>query len=168
MKEAFTLIELLVVVLIIGILAAVAVPQYQKAVAKSQASLALAMVKEVYDAQKVYYLANGEYASNFEQLDIQIRGTPAGERKIKLDNGWTIEMVYDVLHDSGSSVKITNGPLKEYLFELYTWRHYSWPKINRYYCASPKDETLCKDWFYGTKDGSFGNYEYYYLDKIVQ
>ena len=69
-KRAFTLIELLVVVLIIGILAAVAVPQYQKAVEKSRIVSALPLLKAVYNAQQVYYLANGEYATSAEQLDI--------------------------------------------------------------------------------------------------
>ncbi|MBO5911834.1 MAG: type II secretion system protein [Elusimicrobiaceae bacterium] len=71
-KQAFTLIELLVVVLIIGILAAVAVPQYQKAVVKSRYAILKNLVKSVADAEEVYYLANGEYTGGLEKLDIEL------------------------------------------------------------------------------------------------
>ena len=71
-KRGFTLIELLVVVLIIGILAAVAVPQYQKAVARAHAVDAVTNLKAITDAQEVYYLANGEYTDNLEDLDVSV------------------------------------------------------------------------------------------------
>ena len=71
-EKAFTLIELLVVVLIIGILAAVAVPQYQKAVEKTRVSEAKLVLKRIADAQRTYYMANGQYAADLKDLGLEI------------------------------------------------------------------------------------------------
>ena len=70
MNKAFTLIELLVVVLIIGILAAIALPQYQKAVLKSHFVQTKALAETLAKAQNVYYLANGFYSQSFHELDV--------------------------------------------------------------------------------------------------
>ncbi len=75
-KQAFTLIELLVVVLIIGILAAVAVPQYQKAVEKSRMTEAIMILQNIGRANQIFFMANGRYATLHEMdlLDIEIPG----------------------------------------------------------------------------------------------
>ena len=74
-KTGFTLIELLVVVLIIGILAAVALPQYTKAVEKTRAMEALNLIKTLDQAVDAYYLENNAWPKTFDEMAIDIPWT---------------------------------------------------------------------------------------------
>ena len=139
-KQAFTLIELLVVVLIIGILAAVALPQYQKAVAKAHSVQALTLLKSLGQAADTYLLANGEMPSSFEELPLEINnwtGTTAwyvsGNDTIDTrSNGeWSLQ-----LHTSGLYIGLIDGPYKGAGFAYYT--------TDNYY-HMPQQQILCME-----------------------
>ena len=70
----FTLIELLVVVLIIGILAAMALPQYFKAVERSRMTDAITIMDSVAKAQRRKLMQTNRYADRFEGLDVAPKG----------------------------------------------------------------------------------------------
>ncbi len=90
-NQAFTLIELLVVVLIIGILVAIAVPQYQVAVIKTKINSAKQTANDIRKAIDLYYLQHDAYPKKFSDLDYSI----------KFDNNWHIQSdKYDCYMDT--------------------------------------------------------------------
>ncbi len=112
--KAFTLIELLVVVLIIGILAAVALPQYQKAVEKSRGANALALLKSVGTAAQACYLATGSFCETFDQLDIDLPADYTGTTKwynfqisdTRSNNDWSLQLEKQINGGGWESIHI--------------------------------------------------------------
>lgn len=76
-KQGFSLLEMLVVVLIIGILVAIAVPQYQKAVFKARATEAITMLRSLNNAWKICKLERGEAICANDPFDNLVIGVPA-------------------------------------------------------------------------------------------
>ncbi len=137
----FTLIELLVVVLIIGILAAVAVPQYQKAVQKARFTQLVTASKAIVDAQQIYFLANGQYAERADELNIEYPLNDAGT-SFHVPGKWQCIFVYSNDQGSGSRISCTaTHP------DVVLQRWYATNYVNC--CAMPSDDykgdLLCQD-----------------------
>jgi len=77
--KGFTLIELMIVVAIIGILAAVAIPQYQNYVARAQVSEALVLASGAKTGVAEYAMVTGDFPANNELAGLEDKGTIKGK-----------------------------------------------------------------------------------------
>lgn len=92
-QYGFTLIELLVVVIILAILAAIALPQYQKAVERSKTLYWANTAKAYMQAIDLYVLDHnwsGNFITNPDLLDIKIDSAAMAKKLNSYHNNWTV------------------------------------------------------------------------------
>jgi prepilin-type N-terminal cleavage/methylation domain-containing protein len=69
-RKGFTLIEVLIVVIILGILATIAVPQFRRMVARSRTAEAYSTLGAIKTAQEIYRLEHNTYTADLGALDV--------------------------------------------------------------------------------------------------
>lgn len=136
-NKGFTLIEMLVVVLIIGILAAIALPQYRLAVDKTKMTQLITFAQAVKQAQQRYFLVNGRYADNWKDIDISLDGASVSGQNLYIDNA------YAVLNYQNNGLYFYGG--SDYLPGILL---ISFNEVNRRSCyalnTSERAQALCK------------------------
>ena len=149
-KKGFTLIELLVVVLILGILAAMAMPQYFKAVERSRMSEAVSLLGNIAGAQQRKYLQINQYATDYRGLDVAPAGATGATYYTKGDvttgdggNGFKVTIAgTDYVDGMATATRVADTGTLNYQYNLT--RHYA---SNDTTCngTNANGQSLCAD-----------------------
>lgn len=156
--RGFTLIELLAVVLIVGILTAVAVPQYKKSLERSRVAEALQLLPAIFDSRERLLTENGysisefiesgedgrnklEHVSPFSRLDVEMKGHASTPLAWETDN--FMYNLYD-LHDMNFiSAELLRGSYKGLVL------YYDGDRVT---CCDPRDPDGTLDWGEGSAE----------------
>jgi len=115
MRKAFTLIELLMIILIVAILVAIVLPQYQTAVDQGRWSSLVISSRSLADAQNIYFMSTGSYSDSASQLPIEIPGTISDNQIITQEGVYTLQNDYLQNKIEGQHNKLPNNLLVLYL-----------------------------------------------------
>jgi prepilin-type N-terminal cleavage/methylation domain-containing protein len=105
-NNAFTLIEVLIVVIILGILATIAIPQFAKVVRRTRLAEAQTNLAAIRDAQWFYYHKYVTYSNDLDRLDTDLTMTHF-EYSVEPVAGYTIANSYNVI--ARGNTDVTNG-----------------------------------------------------------
>lgn len=139
--NGFTLIEMLITIIIIGILASIALPLYQKSMEKARVAKILPVLKTLYNAEQDYYLQYRKYPKTFDDLGLKMHCEPnpvLWTTQMPASSACTIgEWTYQVYNITSSNADyITVGRIRG---------PYAGIGFNIYYTGQYKGKIICAE-----------------------
>ena len=148
-KKGFTLIELLVVVLIIGILAAMAMPQYFKAVERSRMTEADTLLGSISQAQRRKFLQRNSFTTNYKGLDVSPKDSNGSTYYTKgtNGNGFVVTLSTETGFQTGkvTATRVANGSSSGNLQYRYSLERFYQGDNVQCNGANPAGQELCAD-----------------------